>query len=219
VEALDLGITGAWVFALVTSFNLLDNIDGATAGTGAVAAAGIGVAAALDDRAGVAALAFSLSGACAGFLCFNLSRPARIFLGDGGSMVVGLVVAATAMALPLERHVSSLELVAVLPLVAVPLIDTALVCVSRLRRRVPLYRGGRDHLTHRLLPLVGSARGVTATLALAQVTASGVAILAGRSGDEGAVVAVALAVAALAIACIAVMESSAWASRARQSRA
>jgi UDP-GlcNAc:undecaprenyl-phosphate/decaprenyl-phosphate GlcNAc-1-phosphate transferase len=217
-EPIDLAITGAWIVALVNAFNLLDNIDGAAAATAAVAAAGIGIAAGLDDRPGLAALALSLSGACAGFLVFNLAHPARIFLGDGGSMVVGLVVAATAMSVPLERHVDSLELLAVLPLVAVPLVDTALVCVSRLRRNVPIYKGGRDHLTHRLLPRLGSARAVTATLVIAQATASLLGVLAVRSG-EGLVVAVALVFAALAVACIAMMESPSWASRARESGA
>jgi UDP-N-acetylmuramyl pentapeptide phosphotransferase/UDP-N-acetylglucosamine-1-phosphate transferase len=218
VDAADLAITATWVVVVVNSFNLLDNIDGATAGTGAVAGAGIAVAAALEHRPELAALAASLSGACAGFLVFNLAGPARIFLGDGGSMVVGFLAAATAMSLPLERHVDSLELLAILPLVGVPLLDTALVCVSRRRRGVPLYRGGRDHLTHRLLPRLGSARAVTAALMTAQATACALGILAGRSG-EGLVVAVAVAFAAFATACIVVMESTSWASPAHESGA
>ncbi len=81
----DLPITLIWVAGLANAFNLLDNIDGAAATTAAVSAAGIGAIALTEDAYPLAATALALSGACVGFLFFNLGKPAKIFLGEGGS--------------------------------------------------------------------------------------------------------------------------------------
>lgn len=164
---LDLALTLAWTGSVTTAYNLLDNIDGAAATTAAVAAMGIGVLAAAQDDVAVGALAFGLSAACLAFLHFNLASPARIFLGDGGSLPVGFLIAAGTMALSHDFHGDATFPAAAL-LTGVAIADTALVIASRLRRRVPIYRGGRDHLTHRLLARLGSARRVALTLACAQ---------------------------------------------------
>ncbi len=113
-------------------------------------------------------LAFALAGACAGFLPWNLAGPAKIFLGDGGSMPIGFlrrraVDGASARDLPRRRRGSIL---AGALLAGLPILDTALVSVSRLRRGVTLVTGGRDHLTSsaaaRLLALADARRRVLA---------------------------------------------------------
>ncbi len=97
-DVLDLVVTVLWVVGIVNAFNLMDNIDGAAGTVGGVCAAGVALLAAQEGPEALSALAVALCGACVGFLCSNLTRPARIFLGDGGSMLLGFLVAALVMA-------------------------------------------------------------------------------------------------------------------------
>lgn len=180
----NLALSLLWVVGVCNAFNLLDNLDGAAATTAAVASLGVAVVAVLHDAPAVAVLALGLSGSCAAFLINNLASPARIFLGDGGSLVIGFATAATVMALPLETNVGSAALVAGILLAGVPILDTALVVVSRARRGISPMIGGRDHLAHRLLPRLRSARRVSLALAIAQVVLCVVAVVAVEAGKE-----------------------------------
>ncbi|MDQ6915543.1 MAG: hypothetical protein M3155_07000 [Actinomycetota bacterium] len=117
-------LTLAWTGAVAIAYNLLDNIDGAAATTAAVAAAGVGVLAALEGDAQLGGLAFGLCGACLAFLHFNLASPARIFLGDGGSLPVGFLVAAGAMALSHHFGGTATTFVAAVLLAGVAIVDT-----------------------------------------------------------------------------------------------
>ena len=140
-EAANLILTLVWVVGLVNAFNLMDNVDGATGTIGMVCAAGAAGAALLDDNVLLAALALALSGACAGFLPYNLSGPSRVFLGDGGSMPIGFVAAAAVMAAPADVGVSATAVLVAAPLVGLPILDTTLVTVSRIRRGVQVMTG------------------------------------------------------------------------------
>ena len=166
--ALNLALTTLWVVGLVNAFNLMDNLDGAAGTVGGVSAAGVGVLAATQGETAIAALLFGLAGACAGFLRFNLARPSRVFLGDGGSMPLGFLLAAGLAAMPATDGFGTAAVFAVIPLVGLAVLDTTLVVVSRLRRGVGVFTGGRDHLTHRLLRLLGTPQMVALTLAGAQ---------------------------------------------------
>ncbi|HEV2777073.1 MAG TPA: MraY family glycosyltransferase, partial [Solirubrobacteraceae bacterium] len=148
---MDLALTVVWVLGLVNAFNLMDNLDGATASVAGAACIGIGTFALVDQDVALAAAAFGLVGACLGFLRFNLARPARIFLGDGGSMSIGFSVAALAIAAPPVADLHASAVLAAALLVGLVILDTTLVVISRRRRGVSLMTGGRDHLTHRLL--------------------------------------------------------------------
>jgi UDP-GlcNAc:undecaprenyl-phosphate GlcNAc-1-phosphate transferase len=81
----DLALTILWVVGIMNAFNLMDNMDGAAATTAAVSSIGAGAVALISGDTALAALSFAVSGACFGFLPRNLARPARIFMGDGGS--------------------------------------------------------------------------------------------------------------------------------------
>jgi UDP-GlcNAc:undecaprenyl-phosphate GlcNAc-1-phosphate transferase len=174
-DAADLAVTLFWIIGVTNAFNLMDNIDGASAAVGAAAALGIGVLAASEGGIAVAALSFGLAGACAGFLPHNLARPSRIFLGDGGSTPIGFLLAAAVMACPHEPS-GWTALLASAPLVGLVIFDTTLVVVSRFRRGARVFSGGRDHLTHRLLGLLRSERSVALVLATAQGSLGLVAI-------------------------------------------
>jgi len=209
VSALNLILTIIWVVGLVNAFNLMDNIDGACAAVAGVSAAGIGMVAALDGRAAAAGLSFVLLGACIAFLRWNLAGPARIFLGDGGSMPVGFLVAALALLVSRHSPDGRAGIVLAAMLAGLPILDVSLVCLSRTRRGVTLLSGGRDHLTHRLLPALGSPRRVALALAGAQGALCAAAVVSHTIGQL-AVGICGLVCFLLGVAAILVLDTPRW---------
>jgi UDP-GlcNAc:undecaprenyl-phosphate/decaprenyl-phosphate GlcNAc-1-phosphate transferase len=207
----DLLLTIVWVVGITNAFNLMDNQDGATGTIGSVCGAGIGALALIQGAVPLAIIAFAVSGACLGFLPHNLSKPARIFLGDGGSMPIGLLVACTIMAIP-DGRLDWTLLFAVAPLAGLPILDTTLVVVSRLRRGAQVLSGGRDHLTHRLLAMVGSERKVALILGAAQAVLCGLSIALFQT-DQRTVVAVTAVYLVAGAAIITALEATVLASR------
>ena len=207
-DATNLVLTVLTVVGLVNAFNLMDNIDGSTAAVASVSAAGAGMLALIHNETGGALVGFAVAGACAGFLPYNLARPSRIFLGDGGSMPVGLLIAATIMAIPngAPGWGWPIELA---PLAGLVILDTSLVVISRMRRGVPVHMGARDHLTHRLLARLGSARRVALCLAAAQAALC-LFVIALDQLSRVQSVRGALLCAVLGIAVIAVLEGPRW---------
>jgi UDP-GlcNAc:undecaprenyl-phosphate GlcNAc-1-phosphate transferase len=205
-------LTTIWVVGFTNAFNLMDNMDGAASSVAAACAAGVAGQAVTGGDAGLAALALALCGACLGFLRYNLraGAPARIFLGDGGSLPVGFIVAAAAMNIPTDGELGWPVLLVAAMLLGLPVLDTLLVVVSRTRRDISVATGGRDHLTHRLHMKLSSARAVAALLALTQVAVSLVAILAAQMGRT-AIIGAALVVLAAGVGIVAVLEQPAWA--------
>jgi UDP-GlcNAc:undecaprenyl-phosphate GlcNAc-1-phosphate transferase len=167
-QVADLIVTVLWVVGIVNAFNLMDNIDGAAGTVGAVCAGGIALLAAGTAPDSLVALAVATSGACIGFLHNNLTRPARIFLGDGGSMLIGFLIAGLSMAVWREGQLQGIDILPTIMLVGLPILDMTLVIVSRIRRGVPIGKGARDHITHRLYAKLGSTWAVALTLAVAQ---------------------------------------------------
>lgn len=160
----DLVLTVAFLVLLTNSFNLLDNMDGAMGIIGTTTAAALAAGAALQDQTLVGGLAAMVAGACVGFLVYNW-HPAKIFLGDAGSLFIGFLLGA--IALKLRFVVESPSRIAAVGLLVGPaLFDTALVVVSRLRAARPIYVGGTDHTSHRLLMLGMHTRTVAVVLAL-----------------------------------------------------
>lgn len=162
-------LTIVWVVGVVNAINLMDNMDGAASTVVSVSAIGVAALALIGGDMALAVILLALVGACAGFLPFNLAAPSRIFLGDGGSMPLGFVLAGGVMALQTTTaDLGVATLLALAPFVGLPILDTALVVISRRRGRRPLLSGGRDHLTHRLRALLGSQRLVAVALGTAQ---------------------------------------------------
>jgi len=126
--ALNVAVTLLWVVGITNAFNLLDNMDGLSGGVGAVASAFFLLLAAMSGQYLVGALAAALLGACLGFLVYNVN-PASIFMGDVTWMIPVIVL-------------------------GLPIFDTTLVVISRLRRGVnPLTTPGKDHVSHRLVSM------------------------------------------------------------------
>jgi UDP-GlcNAc:undecaprenyl-phosphate/decaprenyl-phosphate GlcNAc-1-phosphate transferase len=209
-------LTAIWVIAFANAFNLMDNMDGAAGTVACVCAAGLAVQSLIADDPALAALATAVAGACIGFLPYNLRRgaPARIFLGDGGSVPIGFLLAATAMSIPEHRFGWPMILIGGM-LLALPVLDTILVVVSRARRHVPIVAGGRDHLTHRLQSRLASPRRVAAALAAAQALTSLLAIVSAEGGRTTVIIS-AIGLLTLGAAIVALLEHPTWARRERE---
>ncbi len=154
----DLLLTLLWVVGITNALNLLDNMDGLSAGIATVASAYFTLLAAMSDQYLVGALAAALFGACVGFLVYNWN-PARVFMGDTGSLFLGFLLAAVGIKLRFPANSASITWMIPILILALPVFDTVLVFVSRMRRGVnPLTTPGKDHVSHRLARLTGSQR-------------------------------------------------------------
>jgi UDP-GlcNAc:undecaprenyl-phosphate GlcNAc-1-phosphate transferase len=203
-EPANLALTIIWIVGIVNAFNLMDNMDGAAPSVAGVCGVAIGVLALLGDDFVIAGFAFAVSGACVAFLRYNLATPAQIFLGDGGSMPIGFILGACALVVA-ETHGSGwTALNAAIVLVGLPVFDTCLVVVSRRRRGVAVLTGARDHLTHRLLPILGSVRGVVLFLVGCQalLCTSAVAAVLGEGAVDVVPAALTVALAAMTAASL-----------------
>lgn len=149
----DFALTFVWVVGITAAFSILDHLDGLCAGVAAVASAFFLYFAIVHGQVFVGTLAAVLLGASIGFLGWNFN-PATIFLGDAGAMFLGFMMAAVGLKLrfPELPHATS-WMIPVLVL-GVPIFDTTLVTISRLRRGlVPFASPGKDHFAHRLVSL------------------------------------------------------------------
>jgi len=147
-----------WFVFVMNAFNLLDNMDGLAAGVGAIAAGFCVLHAALAGQWIVATLAGIVSGVCLGFLRYNFP-PAKIFMGDSGSHLLGLSLATVVLIESQPHSTQLLSILAVPALVlAVPIFDTSFVTVQRLLHRLHPFAGGVDHVSHRLAILGLSPR-------------------------------------------------------------
>lgn len=155
---LDILITIVWVVGITNALNLLDNMDGLSGGVAMIAAVFFTLLAALSDQYLVGALAAALAGACAGFLIYNWN-PAHIFMGDAGSLFLGFMLAAVAIKLRFPSNSTAVTWMIPLLVLGLPIFDTSLVFLSRLRRgKNPLTTPGKDHISHRLAFLLDSRR-------------------------------------------------------------
>src|SRR5438477_9256813 len=174
---LDAGLTLLWVVAVTASFSILDHMDGLCAGVAAMASFFFAIVAFLNGQTVVSTLAAAIFGAAAGFLRWNF-KPAKIFMGDGGAMFLGFLMATLGLKLRLENsnHVSAW--LAPLLILGVTIFDTTLVTISRSRRGlVPFAAPGKDHAAHRLSNLGLGHRGAVLTLYLLGAVGGGAAVL------------------------------------------
>jgi UDP-GlcNAc:undecaprenyl-phosphate GlcNAc-1-phosphate transferase len=178
VEIVENGLLGVaigivWLVGMTNAFNLLDNIDGLAATLAGIALLFFAIdAGGVNENDLVLAIALSGALACAGFLPFNvrLNRPAAVFMGDSGSQVLGFTLAALSLEASWKLAGTTVATL-VLPILvlAVPIVDTALVIAVRLLEGRPIYQGGRDHTSHRLVYLGLSERRALVLLALISI--------------------------------------------------
>ncbi|HEY0025991.1 MAG TPA: hypothetical protein VGB24_24085 [Longimicrobium sp.] len=147
-----------WFLALTNALNLLDNMDGVAVGVAGIAAAVLAFSFASEGEWALAAVCMALAGAVAGFLPFNFN-PASIFMGDSGSLFIGSLLAGLGAAYPTTASGSIVSVLFVPALiVAIPILDTLLVTVTRTLAGRSISVGGRDHTSHRLVAMGLSQR-------------------------------------------------------------
>ncbi|RLC47914.1 MAG: undecaprenyl/decaprenyl-phosphate alpha-N-acetylglucosaminyl 1-phosphate transferase [Candidatus Coatesbacteria bacterium] len=145
-------VTVIWVVGITNSFNLLDNMDGLSAGVSVIASISFAVIGVMQCEPVVSMLSLAIAGSCLGFLRYNL-HPSRIFMGDAGSMFVGFTLASVAVLGVYTRITDVPKLAVMTPLLvlAVPIFDTASVIWIRWRGHQPIFVGDKNHLSHRLV--------------------------------------------------------------------
>lgn len=161
---IDLALSFLWIVGITNAFNLLDHMDGVSSGVAAIAGLTLMLIYGVQGLTLEAAIAGSIAGASLGFLVFN-RHPATIFMGDSGSLFLGASLAALSIspAASAARGLLGALFVPVLILL-VPILDTALVVITRLGSGRSVAQGGTDHTTHRLVVMGLSERAAAATL-------------------------------------------------------
>jgi UDP-GlcNAc:undecaprenyl-phosphate GlcNAc-1-phosphate transferase len=194
---LDLALTVFWVVAITNAVNMLDNMDGLSSGVVAIAAGGFFVIAGGRGEYLVGALALAVAGASIGFLRYNFP-PARIFLGDAGTLLLGFLLAALGLKLDMGGENGLIRAAVPILLLGVPIFDMALVVMARLLSGRKFYVGGTDHTSHRLVAMGLSTRAVAFVAYSAQILCAAMAVwLLDASPGTGLASVVAVAIVAI----------------------
>ena len=173
---LDSAVTIFWIVGVCNSINFFDNLDGGASGTVAVMTFFLFFIAYDRHQILVSALAIVTAGATAGFLIWNKS-PAKIYMGDAGSLFLGIIVSVLTIRLDPEIAPRIKSLVIPVFLMALPILDTTVAVSSRIFRGISPFQGGRDHLSHRLIR-IGIERRFVAPILWAAAALFGVFALA-----------------------------------------
>ena len=199
-SVLDAVLTVFWVVGITASFSILDHMDGLCAGIAAMASIFFAMLAYLNGQTLVTTLAAAVLGAATGFLRWNF-KPAKIFMGDGGAMFLGFLMATLGLKLRLERANHLSGWLAPLLILGVTIFDTTLVTISRSRRGLlPFTTPGKDHAAHRLANLGLGQRGAVLALYSLGALTGGTAVLVAYLPSTGALWVAILAGALLLLA-------------------
>ncbi len=214
----DAVLTVLWVVGITASFSILDHMDGLCAGVAAMASVFFTIFASLSGQLLVSTLAAAVLGAAAGFLRWNFN-PAKIFMGDGGAMFLGFLMATLALKLRLAGLPHATSWMAPVLILGVPIFDTTLVSISRSRRGLlPFATPGKDHAAHRLANLgLGPRKAVLALYGLGGVFGLLALLVSRLSVRQSYALAGATALAVLAV--IALLERAPYERQARQKEA
>jgi UDP-GlcNAc:undecaprenyl-phosphate GlcNAc-1-phosphate transferase len=150
ITVLDAAITVIWIVGICNSINFFDNLDGGAAGTVAITAISLTYLAITGDQYFIAALSIVVAGSTLGFLIWNRA-PARIYMGDAGALFLGLLIATLTVRFKPSADNSLSSFAIPVLLLAIPILDTTVAVLSRFRRKVSPFQGGKDHLSHRLV--------------------------------------------------------------------
>ena len=214
----DAVLTVFWVTGITASFSILDYMDGLCAGVAAVASLFFAFLAALHGQIWVSTLAAAVMGAALGFLRWNFN-PARIFMGDGGAMLLGFLMATLSLKLRVTGTSLPAEIFAPALVLGATIFDTTLVSISRSRRGLlPFTTPGKDHTAHRLSNLgLGTRRAVLCMYALGCVFGL-LALLVGRLESRQAFFAMAVIVVAVLLG-VAALEQAPYERQQRKTNA
>ena len=210
-NVLDAALTVLWVVGITASFSILDHMDGLCAGIAAMASIFFAMLAYLNGQTLVTTLAAAVLGAATGFLRWNF-KPAKIFMGDGGAMFLGFLMATLGLKLRLVQANFASSLLVPLLILGVTIFDTTLVTISRSRRGLlPFTTPGKDHAAHRLANLGLGQRGAVVSLYLLGAVTGGTAVFVAYQPLKSA-----LAVALVGLICV--LAAVVWLERAPYER-
>jgi UDP-GlcNAc:undecaprenyl-phosphate/decaprenyl-phosphate GlcNAc-1-phosphate transferase len=175
-----------WLVGVTNAFNFFDNLDGGAIGITIVSSLTLFSLGLWGGQYLISSITLALAGASLGFLWWN-RNPARIYLGDSGSLFIGFILAISL--LQFEPKVDSRVASALIPvfILALPIIDTSVVVVSRITRRVSIFQGGRDHLSHRLISLGFNRRKTAYSLWSLSALLSSLAFLISNFSKDAAI--------------------------------
>ena len=155
---LSLPLTIFWYAGIINATNIIDNMDGLAAGTSIITLTMMIYFSSYSNQVEIFNIALTLLLCCLGFLIFNF-YPAKIFMGDSGSLFIGSLLATLSLEIAASegKNILATLLFPVL-LMAYPIFDTTLVTINRIIQRKPISKGGKDHSSHRLVRLGLSQR-------------------------------------------------------------
>ena len=156
-------ITVVWVVGICNSINFFDNLDGGAAGTVAISSIALAYLALSGDQYLIAALSTVTAGATLGFLVWNKS-PAKIYMGDAGALFLGVLLATLTVRFEPDTQSQISSYLIPVFLIAIPILDTTVAVLSRVRRNLSPFQGGQDHLSHRLIRARISRKGAAFSL-------------------------------------------------------
>lgn len=142
-------ITIFWIVGITNALNLIDGLDGLATGTAAIASTTLGIIALMEGNMMIATLDFAISGASLGFLRYNF-YPAKIFLGDTGSLFLGFNLAALSV-LGLTKSATIISLIIPIVILGIPIMDTSFATLRRYLKHKPIFQPDKEHFHHRFL--------------------------------------------------------------------
>ncbi len=176
-SVLDIGFTLFWVVGITAAYNIFDHMDGLASGVTAIASLFFTILALREGQVLVATFGAALLGGTLGFLLWNF-KPAKIFMGDGGAMFLGFMVATLGLKLRMPDVPEATSWMIPVLLLIVPIFDTTLVSISRARRGlIPFASPGKDHTAHRLANTPLGQRGAVLLLYAVGFAGGGLALL------------------------------------------
>jgi len=203
---LDILFTIFWVVGITAAFSILDHMDGLCAGIAGIAAAFFTLSAIFSGQTMVRVLGAAVLGAALGFLRWNFN-PAKIFMGDGGAMFLGFMMATLGLKMRPEGAQFPVTWFVPILILGVPVFDTTLISISRSRRGLlPFTSPGKDHTAHRLSNLGLGHRGAVLGMYGFAIVSGAVSLVVARVSSQIAV-AIVIGLAFAGIAAIYLLES------------
>ena len=191
-------ITIIWIVGVTNALNLIDGIDGLAAGVSSISSMTIFCIALIVSETNIAIITAALAGACFGFLPYNFN-PAKIFMGDTGSMFLGFTLA-TVSVMGLFKGYAVISVAVPFLVLGLPLFDTGFAIVRRIVNHKPIMSPDRGHLHHRLLDLGISQKQSVGILYLMSVMLGICAVVFVGSGAVRALVLLAILIGTIAFA-------------------
>ncbi len=191
-------VTVLWIIGVTNALNLIDGLDGLAAGTAIIAAVTMAAVAGFEGRTLVAGFAMILAAAVMGFLPYNFS-PAKIFMGDSGSMFLGFTLGTLAIQ-GLTKGAAFISVFIPVIILGIPIFDTLFAIVRRYKNHRPIFEADKGHLHHRLLKLGLSQRQTVLAIYCVDVFLGLSAIILNILSTEHSIVALIVLTTAILIA-------------------